>query len=311
MQPYVVAVDIGGTTIKSALVTASGQQLQPQRRATERESGPQAVVAAGLDAVTLAVATGTVQFGGPPSAIGAACLGAVDEQRGIALVSGAVGWRNVPLRELIAERTGLPVALGQDVRAGALAEARYGAGRGRESFLFVAIGTGIGASLVLAGRPYPGSNWSAGELGHLVVDPDGYSCACGGRGCLEAEASGTAISRRYLDAAQRRLTAAEVLAQHRSADPIAGRVWRDTIVALTHGLCAGAAMFDPEVIVIGGGVALAGDELFVPLRAAMRDTFTLGRPPPILPAGVGDSAACLGAGLLAWTLVDSLSAEQR
>lgn len=299
---YVVAVDVGGTTIKSALVATGGQRMGAARRATPREHGPAAVIESVLDVVTDAAAAGHAQMGHPPEAIGLACLGWVDEQAGIALSSGAIGWQDVPLRSLVSERTGLPVALGHDVRAGALAEARYGAGRDHDSFLSVAIGTGIGAAIVLAGRPYPGRRGKAGELGHIVVEPGGYECGCGGRGCLEAEAAGIAISKRYREATNLDRTAREIVELSRSDDPIASQIWLTTADRLGRGLAAAATLLDPDLIVVGGGVALAGEQLFPSLREAMGREFRIGCPPPIVPAALGDGSACIGAGILAWEL---------
>ena len=207
----------------------------------------------------------------------------------------------------MAQRTGLPVVLGHDLRAGALAEARHGAGRDHDSALFVAIGTGIGAAIVLGEQPYAGARWRAGELGHIVVTPGGRECRCGGRGCLEAEASGTAITSRYAAATTQDRSASEIVSLHRAGDPIATHVWQTTITALAAGLCTAAAILDPDVIIVGGGVALAGDALFLPLREAMCIQFRLGAPPPVVPAAMGDTAACLGAGLLAWELANRLA----
>jgi len=300
--PYVVAVDIGGTTIKSALVTEDLEQVDSARQATPRKQGPDSVLRAVLDAVTDAVASGSSRFGDPPRAVGLACLGAVDERRGIALGSGAIGWHDVPIRALVEQRSGLPVVLGHDLRAGGVAEARLGAGRGHDTALFVAIGTGIGAAIIFGGQSYPGSRWRAGELGHVVVKPGGYHCRCGGQGCLEAEASGTAIAHRYNMATDHNLSAREVFELHRGGDPVATEVWQTTISRLAVGLCTAIALLDPDIVVVGGGVGLAGDALFSPLQACMQSQFNLGALPPVVPAAFGDSAACLGAGLLALEL---------
>ncbi len=134
-------------------------------------------------------------LGQTPVAAGVAIPGVVDEARGVAVFAANLGFRDVPLRDLVAERLGLPAALGHDMRAAGLAEARLGAGHGAEDVIFVGIGTGIAAAHVRGGHTNSGAHGAAGELGHIVVRPGGPACACGQRGCLETGASASAASR--------------------------------------------------------------------------------------------------------------------
>jgi glucokinase len=249
----VIAVDVGGTAMKGAVVSAEGVARAVERRPTGAERGPEAVVAALLD-----FAAGLRdRAGGQASAAGIAVPGLVDEVSGTALYAANLGWREVPLRRLAAERLGLPVVIAHDVRAGGLAEAELGAGRGRD-FLFVPVGTGIAAALVIGGRPYPGGAGDSGELGHLTVRPGGEPCACGRRGCLEAYASAAALARR--GGAPPR----EVIARAAAGDARADAVWGEALDALAEALASATLLLDPHLIVLGGGLAESGDALLAP-----------------------------------------------
>ncbi|HEY3010647.1 MAG TPA: ROK family protein [Micromonosporaceae bacterium] len=294
----VVALDVGGTGIKCGLVDGSGALRYAERHATDAARGPDAVIATILDlAESLA---GKAQAGGDtPRAVGIVVPGIVDEPAGVAVWSANVGFRGVPLRDLVSARLALPAALGHDVRAGGLAEARLGAGRDAEHVLFVAIGTGIAAAHVVSGRGFAGAHGAAGELGHIVVRPGGRPCACGGHGCLEAVASAAAVGRRYAELTGKPATAAAVAGLAGAGDAGGAQVWRETVDALADGLLTAQALYDVEVIVVGGGLAEAGDALLDPLRAALRERITFHREPRLARATLGDEAGCLGAALLA------------
>ncbi|MDG4794262.1 ROK family protein [Micromonospora sp. WMMD1082] len=310
-----LALDVGGTGMKCALVGADGVVRHAERHPTDAGRGPDAVVETILT-VTEGLAGKARGDGLTPTALGIVVPGVVDEARGVAVWSANVGFRDVPLRELASRRLGLPTALGHDVRAGGLAEARIGAGGDAGHVLFVAIGTGIAAAHVVAGSAATGAHGAAGELGHILVRPGGPACGCGGRGCLEAIASASAVARRYAELAATdtgsdgtsgagigvsptMVTAAEVAARAAAGERLATRVWRDAVEALADGLATGQALFDVETVVLGGGLAQAGAGLFDPLRAALRDRLTFHREPRLVPAALGDEAGCLGAALLA------------
>ena len=295
----VVAIDLGGTALKCALVGADGTVRHTERHPTPAERGPDAVVVTVLD-VADALAGKARADGLRPTAVGVVVPGVVDEAAGVAVWSANVGFRDVPLRDLVAERLRLPAILGHDVRAGGLAEARLGAGRQAGHVLFVAIGTGIAAAYTVDGRTLAGAHGAAGEIGHIVVRPDGPVCGCGNRGCLEAVASAAAVARRYGALTGTTDTGAARVAQLAAAgDTRAGLVWQEALDALADGLLTGLALFDPDVVVLGGGLAEAGETLFAPLRTALRQRLTFHREPPLVPAALGDEAGCLGAALLA------------
>jgi glucokinase len=296
----VVAVDVGGTTLKGALLDPGATVVHRARRRTPAGDTGRVVdeIVALIEALA---AAGADRFGpGAVARAGLAVPGLVDEERGIALRAVNLPWRDLELAAEVTARTGLPVTLCHDVRAAAAAEAALGSGRGAADFLLVAIGTGIGAALVVGGEPYRGGHGRAGELGHVVVDPSGPPCGCGARGCVEAIASATAIERAYAatgsgDGASAR----EVAALAAAHDPAARAVWDRAVAALATGLTGAVALLDPARIVIGGGLAAAGETLLGAVAAELERRLTIGPPPPVVAAELGAEAGCIGAALLA------------
>ncbi|MGA5522118.1 ROK family protein [Streptomyces pseudogriseolus] len=302
---HVIALDVGGTGMKAALVGADGELLHQARRPTGRERGPDAVVENILDFAAELRAHGIRTHGEAATAAGVAVPGIVDEAGGVAAYAANLGWRDVPLRALLAERLGgVPVALGHDVRTGGLAEGRVGAGRGADRFLFVPLGTGIAGAIGIAGRVESGAHGFAGEIGHVVVRPGGAECPCGQRGCLERYASASAVSRAWAGASGAPdADAADCARAVVSGDERAVRVWQDAVDALADGLVTALTLLDPRTLIIGGGLAEAGETLFTPLQEAVRRRVTFQKLPSLVPAALGDTAGCLGAGLLAWDLI--------
>lgn len=301
-----VAVDVGGTGIKCGLVDRDGQVRHTERRPTGRERGPEAVVetivAAARDLATKADAKGL-----NPVACGVVVPAVVNEVDGIAEWSANLGLRKVHLRQIVADELKLPTALGHDVRAAALAEARLGAGRAAQRMFFVAIGTGIAGGYVVDGRVDPGAHGASGEIGHIVVGTGESAplCACGARGCVEAYASAAAITRAYRAVKpDADVDAAGIAHLVAAGEPEATQVWTDAVEALAAGLLTGVALLDPETIVLGGGLAEAGQTLLGPLAAAMLSRRTFHQLPPLTQAKLGDMAGFLGAALLALDLAD-------
>lgn len=304
---HVIALDVGGTGMKAALVGADGTLLHEARRATGRERGPDAVVESVLAFAADLRAYGQEHLGESAVAAGVAVPGIVDAENGIAVYAANLGWRDVPMRRLLGERLGgVPVALGHDVRTGGLAEGRIGAGKGADRFLFVPLGTGIAGAIGIAGTIEAGAHGYAGEIGHIVIRPDGPDCPCGQRGCLETLASAGAVSRAWAAASgDAKADAADCAKAVESGDPKAVEVWLDAVDALAAGLVTALTLLDPRTLIIGGGLAEAGETLFTPLRAAVEERVTFQKLPHIVPAALGDTAGCLGAGLLAWDLLST------
>lgn len=314
MDGQVVALDVGGTRIKTALIGHDGTPRRVETVPTGSDRGPDAVVTHVLDVAARRCAEEAAD-GRPPRAVGLTLPGVVDEPAGVAEFSANVGWRDVPIGGLLGRRLGVPAAVCHDVRAAGLAEARLGAGReaagevagevaGTASFVFVAIGTGIGAVLVIDGRAHAGAHHRAGELGHVVVAPDGPPCGCGARGCVETLASARAVERRYARRSGRTgVDAAGVAGRVADGDPLAAEVWADAVQALARGLMTCVTLVDPGLVVLGGGLSTAGATLLDPLTAALAERAHFQVPPRLEVTRLGELAGCQGAGLAAWDLV--------
>jgi glucokinase len=301
----VVAIDVGGTLLKGGVCDRHGAIVAGERRRTARDDGDALVDGIVAFARDLAE-EGRRRFGADAVAgVGLAVPGLVDEARGVARRAVNLPWRDLALAEVAAERLGLPVALSHDVRAAAAAEAALGAGRDADDFLFVAIGTGIGGAIVAGGHPFLGAHGQAGELGHVVVEPDGPPCACGASGCLEAIASAAAIERAYAAAGGGGRSAREVAALTQAGDPLASEVWARAARALGAALAAAVALLDPALVVLGGGLAEAGAQLIDPVAAELGERSHLGPAPRVVAAELGADAGCRGAALLAWRFLES------
>lgn len=299
----VVGIDLGGTAIKAGVVQPDGTLSARLERPTPPARDTDTVVAAMVEVVDALRA----EANGAVGAVGVAVPGIIDEARGVAVMAANLGWRDAPVRALLADKTGLPVALGHDVRSACAAEWRLGAARGRSEVVLVTLGTGIGAGVVSDGRLLVGGGY-AGQLGHVVVEPGGAPCGCGQRGCLATVASASALARRYRVAsgaesagvdAGRPDRAEEVARRARSGDPVAMSVWDEAVSALAAALATVVTVFGPEIVVLGGGLARAGDQLLVPVRDALLTRLTFQRRPEVVPAALGTDAGILGAALLA------------
>jgi glucokinase len=295
VRGQVVALDVGGTFTKGAVVDHAGNVLRVERAPTGVERGIDAVVGTMGDlALKLAAGHDAV-------AVGIAVPGLVDDEAGIARYAANLGWQDLPLRDLLQERTGLPVALSHDVRTGGIAEGMVGAARGYDDFLFLPIGTGIAGAIVLNGRAYAGSRGMGGEIGHTPVVVFGEQCACGQLGCLETYASAASVARRYTAASGQPVGGAQdVLARGRAGDAVAQRIWGEAVSALATAIASYTLLLDPQLVVIGGGLGEAGDALLEPLRAELPQRLAFRDPPPLVRAALGDQAGTLGAAILGW-----------
>ncbi|WP_405086276.1 ROK family protein [Microbispora sp. NBC_01389] len=293
---YVVALDVGGTSLKGGLVTRAGEVTVLTGRPTCRENGPEAVVEAVRAYVGEIAALGRSRYEGPPAGVGLAVPGIVTSAT--AVYSANIGWRDVPAEAFVP--AGVPVRLGHDVRTGGLAESVFGAGRGVADFLFLPIGTGIAGAVVLRGDPYGGAHGWGGEIGHAPVWPAGEKCACGQTGCLETYASASALARRFTARSGRTATAKEVVELAVAGDAAAAEVFGEAVEALAIALASYVLLLDPALIVLGGGLSEAGAALLEPLRERLAGRLTFQEPPPLRTAALGTRAGMLGAALLGW-----------
>ena len=299
VSDVVAAVDVGGTRIKAALVTAACDTLAAVTTPTPKD------IAADIGAVVHAAVTDLLAMAAhddrPARLVGCGVVvpGLVDELRGVGVYSVNLGWRDLPIRDPVASVLGVPTVVGHDVRAGLLAETRLGAARGARHALFLPIGTGIAGALLLDGAVIT-ADGRAGELGHLVIDPAGPACGCGATGCLEVIASAAAVEREYAARAGGTASAEEVAVRASAGDPDAAAVWARAVAALAQAIVATVTITGVDLVLIGGGLAESGAALLDPLRADVASRLTFQRPPRLERAAFGVRAGCLGAACLAW-----------
>ncbi|WP_282944668.1 ROK family protein [Cellulomonas endometrii] len=314
----VLALDIGGTKLAVAVVTADGAVHGLRIRPTRRDEGPDAVIrrlfAMGHEAVAEAGL-------GPVGAVGIACGGPLDAPSGLLQSPPHLpGWVDIPIGPLAAAEFGVPFALENDATAAAVAEHRYGAGRGLQNLVYLTVSTGVGGGVILDGRLHRGAAGNGGELGHVTVRRGGRLCSCGRRGCIEAYASGTSIAERAAEAlaedprstlaALPAVTAADVSAAAAAGDPLAVRVWDETTDLLGSAVADLVNVLEPELVVLGGGVTRSGALLLDPVRdlVAREAMPPAARAATIRLAALGDVVCVVGAGAIA---LDVLPAARR
>ena len=265
---HVLALDIGGTKLAAAVVDAAGQARSFLVERSRTELGADAVLADLFRLGRSAVSAAGVPWD-EIGAVGIGCGGPLDARRGVLLAPPHLtGWHDIPVRALAEQAFERPATLENDATAAAAAEHRYGAGVGTRNMVYLTISTGVGGGVVIEGRLYRGAAGNGGELGHVTVDRHGRVCrGCGRRGCLEAYASGTSIAERAAEAGIDGATAEDVAAAARAGEPVASAVWEETIEALACGLTSIVNLFEPELVVLGGGVTRSGEQLLGPVRS--------------------------------------------
>ncbi len=286
-----LAIDIGGTKLAAGLVTVDGDLLGARRAPTPRTDDGDELFAAlvGLVGEVLDTETGAGAGASDTTVIGCGvgCGGPMDMRRGTVSPLNIPGWEDFPLQERLEDATGLGVTLDNDAKAFALGEGWMGAARQCRDFLAMVVSTGVGGGIVVDGRLLDGASGNAGHIGHVIVEPEGRVCRCGARGCLEAEASGTAI------AAVTGKPAAEA-----GPDVVArtGRLVGRAVASVV-------SLLDLELVVVGGSVALGFGAAFfsaanTELRARARLSYTAEA--RLVPSGLGAAGPLIGAGALGW-----------
>jgi glucokinase len=288
-EQFIVGVDLGGTNIVVGAMPVDGsRELGMRTLPTHAEMGALGVVeriAAMIENVILDVRRETGAERDDILGVGIGSPGPLDRERGVVIVTPNLGWRDYPLREEVSRRVGLQATLDNDANCATLGEWWCGAARGGRNVIGMTIGTGIGGGLILDGRLYHGASDVAGEIGHTSIDSTGRRCKCGNYGCLEAYCSGPAIAERAREAIESeesdiimemvqgdtsRINAHVVYEAAKQGDLVAREVVRDTARFLGAGLSNLLNIFNPDTVVLAGGVTQAGDALFIPLRAEVR-----------------------------------------
>ena len=312
MNSYVVGIDIGGTKLATVVADGNGKILQKARKPTEAEKGPQHTVQRLLEMVDETIHSAGLKCE-HISGIGVSCGGPLDTKTGVIYSPPNLpGWDAVPLKDIIEAEFHIPTVIENDANAGALAEWRFGGGRGYNYVLYMTMSTGIGGGIVVNGQIYHGANDSAGEVGHQILLPDGPLCGCGKRGCLEALCSGPSIARRakaaireqpntkILDFADEGIDAVRsehVLEAARAGDALATSLMEETAYYMGWGIANLANILNPEIVLIGTIAVAAGDFLLEPIRQTVAD-MAMARPAEVvkvMPAQLGNAVGDLAA----------------
>lgn len=313
IDDYVIGVDLGGTKIYTALASNKGDILAEIKIFTQASYGPEHVIRR----IVRTVEQVQIKAGlrGKVNALGIGAPGPLDPVRGIVYQAPNLGWRDLPLKKILEDKTQIPAAIDNDANLAALGEHVFGAGRGVEDMVYVTVSTGIGGGLILGGKLYYGTGFGAGELGHMTVEPDGPKCRCGNRGCLEALASGTAMARQadeFIEqgrgrgilkiAGEKNKVSSQIVAQAAAAGD------QEALDILTAaGRYLGIALaniiniLNPTLILLGGGAAQAGEPLWQAIRGELekRALSAACQQAEIMPAALGQRSGLMGAIALA------------
>ena len=318
MKTHVAGIDIGGTKLATVVADSTGHILSKVRKPTLAERGPEYALQLLFDMVRE-----TVELAGLDqksiSAIGVSCGGPLDTKTGVVYSPPNLpGWDALPLKARLESEFQIPTTVENDANASALAEYRFGGGRGYDALLYMTMSTGIGGGIIINGQIYHGANDSAGEVGHQILLPDGPRCGCGKRGCLEALCSGPAIARRAQAAIrkqlkERRATATEllkqaggsietvksehVLAAARTGDALALQLVNETAYYMGWGIANLVNILNPDIVLLGTIAIAAGDLLLNPIRRTVAE-FAMTRPAEavkIEPAQLGEALGDLAA----------------
>lgn len=308
----VLGLDVGGTKIAAGVVDADGRvgSFAVEPTVTDSAEGAERLVALGRRAVEESGRSWS-----EIRAVGIACGGPLDAARGVLLTPPHLpGWHDLPLAAIVERDLERPAVLENDATAAAAGEHRFGAGVGTRHLVYLTISTGVGGGVVADGRLFRGAMGNGAELGHVTVRCDGRVCpGCARRGCLEAYVSGTSIAARAREAlgagdgtsplaAIADPTASDVAAAARDGDPLATRVWDETTTMLACGIVSIVNVFEPEIVVLGGGVSGVGEQLLAPVRDSVRSTAMspAGRAARIVASPLGEHVGVVGAAAIAY-----------
>ena len=313
----VLAIDLGGTKIIAAITSTEGQIMAREYCLTLANKGPQSVINRILSTVDRLLGLRNIGSSQLDS-ISVAAAGAIDSEKGLVTSSPNLpGWHDIPLRDIMKEKYGIDTFLINDASAAALGEHHFGAGKGVNNLIYLTVSTGIGGGIIINGKLYSGSSSSAGEIGHMTIDVNGPRCNCGNIGCWEMLASGTAVAKeairrisqgekssltKIMEGKIESITAEKVSMAAQSGDSLAMEVISKVATYLGVGMVNLVNIFNPEMIIVGGGMSKMGDLLLEPARQVVRErSFQLSaRAVRIVPAQLGEDAGVLGVAIFAF-----------
>ena len=307
-----IGIDVGGTNVKIALVSDKGKIIYSNSIPTRAEMGYEYTINSMKDAIRDLLKE-TKMKAEDIEGMGFGFPGQIDCKKGVVrLAPNIPGWVNVPIASIMEKEFGIPTRVDNDVRTAAFGELTYGEGVGCENLVCITVGTGIGSGLVINGKLVRGADNAAGEIGHIKLNMQGGPlCGCGDRGCLEAYASGPSIvamaeeyirggkSTKYRELANPDITPYVVAVAAKEGDPVAKQIFRIMGEYIGMGLTSVVNLLNPEKIIIGGGVADAGDILLDPIRETIaKRAMTIQKNVQVVPAQLGNTAGVIGASLL-------------
>lgn len=313
-EKYVIGVDLGGTKIATALCDSDCNILSKVKINTDSIEGEQRVMQRIKESIYQ-----VIELSGVPlnriSGIGISSPGPLSVSKGMVIYVASLGWNNVPIRQLMQDEFKVPVYLENDCNAAAYGEKWLGAGRGYDNLIYITVSTGIGSGIIIDQKIYHGKHDAAGEFGHICIEYDGRRCSCGNKGCLQAYSSGTAIAQiarenisqavksKILDYSKNDVNNIDCLAVEKAAyegDEYARNIWNLAGSKLGHGISILMQMYDPDIVVIGGGVSKAWDLFYSPTLNALKEhTYKLiSGDMVIVPAQLGDDVGVLGAAMI-------------
>ncbi|MDD5793906.1 ROK family protein [Clostridium sp. HCP1S3_B4] len=310
MKKYVIGVDLGGTKISTAVSTLDGEILKQTVVATKAEEGEEPVLSRIIGTIS-EVLVGADISKDEVEAIGIGSPGPLDAKKGVIITTPNLPFKNYNVVQPIKDKFGIPVYLDNDANVAAIGEYMFGAGKGTKNIVYFTVSTGVGGGAVLNGQAYRGNTSNALEIGHMTVDAHGPRCNCGNIGCLEAISSGTAIGKKGREAAATKvetslknydnITSYEVFKEAKNGDAVAKEIVDNAMNYLGIGVANAITIFDPEMVIIGGGVSKVGDILFDTVRKVVnkRCFKSMADACKIVPAGLGTDAGVVGAVALA------------
>ena len=312
-KKFRIGVDVGGTNVKVALVDDSGSIVFTDTVPTRAEMGYEYTISNMIKAIQDVIRESKTDMK-DIKGIGFGFPGQIDCDNGVVrLAPNIPGWVNIPIADIVSKEFGVPVKVDNDVRCAALAELNYGAGKGATNMICITVGTGIGSGLIVNGKLVRGASNAAGELGHIKLQMEGGPlCGCGDHGCLEAFASGPSIvamaeeyvrggkSTKYRELAKNEITPYYVCEAAKQGDVVAKKIFEIIGNYIGIGLASVVNLLNPEKIVIGGGVADAGEFLFGPIKETLkkRSMPIQGAAVQVVHAELGNTAGVIGASLL-------------
>ena len=310
MKKYVIGVDLGGTKISTAVSTLDGEILKQTVVAKKGEEGEETVLSRIIGTIS-EVLVGADISKDEVEAIGIGSPGPLDAKKGVIITTPNLPFKNYNVVQPIKDKFGIPVYLDNDANVAAIGEYMFGAGKGTKNIVYFTVSTGVGGGAVLNGQAYRGNTSNALEIGHMTVDAHGPRCNCGNIGCLEAISSGTAIGKKGREAAATKvetslknydnITSYEVFKEAKNGDAVAKEIVDNAMNYLGIGVANAITIFDPEMVIIGGGVSKVGDILFDTVRKVVnkRCFKSMADACKIVPAGLGTDAGVVGAVALA------------